>query len=287
MKYSSKYWTKPHLQSGLGCSEALVSPLCVCVYLPSIYSLDFCYIFTTVLFNCFDVAQYIIGGPTTTLDMYGYLMVSMGINGYVLVYMGIYGYICVCVGKDEHGIDFWFVNCKNYNFQFNFKGIKYWNYSNLLIVPKSWILISLGTVPILHNHILAPSDPLLPPISDIIIWWLPLPPKWFGNIWMTFDINLNKYRISLIPAAYQCTIMCGLLIEIIFFQIVFGYQWTHSYDNYLLCLDCSGTITNLLFFLLCNWLYYTTCLPVHYNNCLLFTFITVMILFVIICGVAI
>ena len=211
----------------------------------------------------------------------------MGINGYVLVYMGIYGYICVCVGIDEHGINFRFVNSKNYNFQFNFKGIKYWNYSNLLIVPKSWILISLGTVPILHNHILTPSDPLLPPISDIIIWWPPLPPKRFSYIWITFDINLNKYRISLIPAAYQCTIMCGLLIEIIFFQIVFGYQWTHSYDNYLLCLDCSGTITNLLFFLLCNWLYYTTCLPVHYNNCLLFTFITVMILFVIICGVAI
>ena len=115
----------------------------------------------------------------------------------------------------------------------------------------------------------------------------PLLPKWFGNIWMTFDINLNKYRISLIPAAYQCTIMCGLLIEIIFFRIVFGYQWTHSYDNYLLCLDCSGTITNLLFFLLCNWLYYTTCLPVHYKDCLLFTFITVTILFVIIRGVAI
>ena len=190
MKYSSKYWTKPHLQSGLGCSEGLVSPLIFVAFLLLFFSI------------VLDVAQYIIGGPTTTLDMYGYLMVSMGINGYVLVYMGIYGYICVCVGIDEHGIDFRFVNSKNYNFQFNFKGIKYWNYSNLLIVPKSWILISLGTVPILHNHILAPSDPLLPPISDIIIWWLPLPPKWFGNIWMTFDINLNKYRISLIPAAY-------------------------------------------------------------------------------------
>ena len=138
--------------------------LCVCVCI--------CHQFTPLIFVTFlllffsivlDVAQYIIGGPTTTLDMYGYLMVSMGINGYVLVYMGIYGYICVCVGIDEHGIDFRFVNSKNYNFQFNFKGIKYWNYSNLLIVPKSWILISLGTVPILYIHILAPSDPLLPP----------------------------------------------------------------------------------------------------------------------------
>ena len=139
MKYSSKILNGATIQSGQGFSEAWVTPLsvCVCVYLPSIYSLDFCYIFTTVLFNCFDVAQYIIGGPTTTLDMYGYLWVSMGINGYVLVYMGIYGYICVCVGIDEHGINFRFVNSKNYNFQFNFKGIKYWNYSNLLIVPKS------------------------------------------------------------------------------------------------------------------------------------------------------
>ena len=127
-----KYWTKPHLQSGLGCSEALVFPLCVCVCI--------CHQFTPLIFVTFllpffsivlDVAQYIIGGPTTTLDMYGYLMVSMGINGYVLVYMGIYGYICVCVGIDGHGIDFRFVKSKNYNFQLNFKGIKYWNYSDL------------------------------------------------------------------------------------------------------------------------------------------------------------
>ena len=128
--------------------------LCVCVCVSAINLLPwFLLHFYYCSFQFFYVAQYIIGGPTTTLDMYGYLMVSMGINGYVLVYMGIYGYICVCVGKDEHGIDFRFVNCKNYNFQFNFKGIKYWNYSNLLIVPKSWILISLGTVPILRNNI--------------------------------------------------------------------------------------------------------------------------------------
>ena len=164
MKYSSKYWTKPHLQSGHGCSDALVSPLCVCACISHQFTPS---IFVTLLLSFFsivlDVARYIIGGPTITLDMYGYLRVSMGINGYVLVYMGIYGYICVCVGIDVHGIYFRFVNSKNYNFQFNFKGIKYWNYSNLLIVPKSWILISLGTVPILHNHILTPSDPLLPP----------------------------------------------------------------------------------------------------------------------------
>ena len=71
------------------------------------------------------------------MGMYGYLRVSMGINGYVWVYMGIYGYICVCVGIDGHGIDFRFVKSKNYNFQLNFKGIKYWIYFDLLIVPKS------------------------------------------------------------------------------------------------------------------------------------------------------
>ena len=155
----------------------MVSPLCVCVcnchqFTPLIFVTFLLLFFSIVL----DVAQYIIGGPTTTLDMYGYLRVSMGINGYVLVYMGIYGYICVCVGIDEHGIDFRFVNSKNYNFQFNFKGIKYWNYSNLLIVPKSWILISLGTVPILHNHILAPSDLLLPPIIRYNYLVTPPPP---------------------------------------------------------------------------------------------------------------
>ena len=42
---AQKYWTKPHLQSGQGCSEALVSPLCVCVCI--------CHQFTPLIFVTF------------------------------------------------------------------------------------------------------------------------------------------------------------------------------------------------------------------------------------------
>ena len=40
----------------------------------------------------------IIGGPTTTLGMYGYVRVCMSINIYVWIYMGMYGYVWVCIG---------------------------------------------------------------------------------------------------------------------------------------------------------------------------------------------
>ena len=82
--------------------------LYVRVYLPSIYFL----IFLTVLLPFFSivlyVGRYIIGSPTTTIDMprygqvfmgkYGYKWVCMGMYGYVWVYMGIYRCILVFMG---------------------------------------------------------------------------------------------------------------------------------------------------------------------------------------------
>ena len=40
-----------------------------------------------------DVGSYIIGGPTTTIGMYGYVWVCKVMFGFVWVCMGIYGYV--------------------------------------------------------------------------------------------------------------------------------------------------------------------------------------------------
>ena len=58
------------MQSGQGFSEALVSPLSVCVcichqFTPLIFVIFLLPLFSIVL----DVGRYIIGGPTTTIDM--------------------------------------------------------------------------------------------------------------------------------------------------------------------------------------------------------------------------
>ena len=94
------WWTKPHPQSRQYCSQSLVSPLCVCVcvcvfmFLSQIYSLHFCYIFTTFLFNCCRCWQIF---DKWSHHYYGYLWIFIGIYGYVKVCIGIYVYRWVCM----------------------------------------------------------------------------------------------------------------------------------------------------------------------------------------------
>ena len=61
----------------VGCSQFLVCTVCVSVYQAFLY----------ITFLLIHVAMSIIGCPTTTIGMYGY----------VWVYKGIYDYIWVCI----------------------------------------------------------------------------------------------------------------------------------------------------------------------------------------------
>ena len=42
-----------------------------------------------------DVGSYIIGGPTTTMGIYGYVWVCTGMYEYIWICIGIYGYVWV------------------------------------------------------------------------------------------------------------------------------------------------------------------------------------------------